>query len=80
MEKGIVEDLREILNSHGLSQDDFEIAEKDLTNWTVLPSTPIKSEITVHRKSTGRSKAYYSVHSSKWIYEFDTDLKNGDFN
>ena len=80
MHKTELEDFNTALSTNGYSKADFELNEKDLTNW--IPNTVVSrhGEITVKRKSTQKSRVYKSGNGTHWVVDFEIELKQGLFN
>ncbi len=70
-------DFEQAITARRLRVDDFELTERR------YPATgtadPIKGEVTIRRKSTGKKKTYKAGHFSKWPAEFTDDLNRGAF-
>lgn len=78
MDASIVQDYKNILTRYKYLESDFTIDCKDCT---IYPSnggiTPIREEITISNIKSGKSKMYKGGHMTKWLGDFEDDIKNG---
>jgi hypothetical protein len=72
-------DFNKILEKKGYLKSDFDLQEKDLTNYDVQHLYLIEGEVTVIRKFTKKEKTYKLGHGSVWPSDFEDDLKSGTF-
>lgn len=74
------EDYIKILKYYKYSENDFELSEEDETQYKDYSMYPIMTKTTVKNKKTGKQKTYQSGNATKWLSEFEEDIKNNFFN
>jgi len=78
MDKSEFEDFKKTLKDNGLSENDFTLNDKDLTNWAPNTIVTTKGTITVRCISTKKERSYNSW--SHWTVDFEKDLNQGVYN
>jgi len=73
-----IEDFKNSILSRRLDQSDFELTKHE-EPMRGVGVQPIKGNVTIKRKSSGKHKTYKAGHLSSWPAEFDQDLKRGIF-
>jgi hypothetical protein len=79
MDKSENEDFNTILQRHSFKRDDFNIIETDTTQWNPNEIVPTTGTILITLKKTNKSKTYRTGMGTRWLIEFENDLKNSVF-
>ncbi len=74
------EDYITILKKYQYSKNDFQLNEQDETPYENNSISPITIKITIKNTKTGKEKTYQSGHATKWLSEFEEDIRNNFFN
>ena len=70
-------DFDRLLHDHGFSTNDFDLQEYEEV--TSPPNSEIHRHIVVRRKSTGHVYRYLAGQKSRWLIEFERDLRAHEF-
>ena len=72
-------EFHKILRKHRMAPADFSLNSIDTTDPKTDELTGMQGELTVHRKSTGKTKHYLVSDSTSWLDLFRNDIKGGAF-
>ncbi|MCE0721827.1 MULTISPECIES: hypothetical protein [Legionella] len=78
MEADLLDEYKDILSRYGYDENDFELTEKDETDYTQDPYFTV-GKVSIRCKSTDITKTYNTGHSSIWPTDFEDDLRVGYF-
>jgi hypothetical protein len=68
-----------VLASHSISSEDFELQERDLTDPKSDELLPMKGYVVVRRRSNNIAMDYATGDGSSWVRAFEKDLHGGCF-
>ncbi len=73
------EDLKNTARRCGYTKEDFNILETDTTQWNPNKVVPITGTVLITFIKTGKNKEYRTGMGTKWLIEFENDLKSNFF-
>ena len=80
MERSELDDFYSFIRAYNLCKDDFEIKEVRCDKHTSTHEFLPQSQLTITYLPTNVSRTYVSGHLSRWLTDFQADLKSGAFN
>jgi len=79
LEPGDIAEFDVILRRHHLAQSDFSLTAIDTTDPKTDELSGLQGELTVTRKSTGKTKQYFISDSASWLDVFRHDIADRVF-
>lgn len=74
IEQDELNDFHRVLSQAGISADDFELRERDITDPKTDEILALAGVVKIRRKSTGKQREYPTGDGSHWVEEFGRDL------
>ncbi|KQV61513.1 MULTISPECIES: hypothetical protein [unclassified Duganella] len=79
IEQRDIAEFESILRQHHLAQQDFSLSAVDTTDPKTDEVSGLQGELTVMRKSTGKSKQYLISDNTSWLELFRHDITDRVF-